>query len=122
MATHAPGCAGTTFTILKPGKGQESLSRGAKATVVATGKLASSDTNFWSSTLTYDAGVGQVIKGWDQGMLGMLPGEEREIIIPGHEAYGKAGMPTWGIGPDETLIFTVMLVHFVPAGGKTSVS
>ena len=35
----------------------------------------------------------EVIKGWDQGLLGMKLGEERQVIIPGHEGYGKDGRP-----------------------------
>ena len=41
-------------------------------------------------------------------------GEEREITIPGHEAYGGSGMPAWGIGSDETLKFTVEIVNLIP--------
>ena len=41
-------------------------------------------------------------------------GEEREITIPGHEAYGGSGMPAWGIGSDETLIFTLEIVNLIP--------
>jgi peptidylprolyl isomerase len=55
----------------------------------------------------YQAGVGQVIKGWDQGLLGMKLGEQRQVIIPGPEAYGPKGFPAWGIGPNATLDFTL---------------
>lgn len=37
---------------------------------------------------TYKAGVGQVITGWDQGLLGMKLGEVRELLIPANEGYG----------------------------------
>ena len=53
------------------------------------------------------AGVGQVIKGWDQGLLGMKLGEERQVVIPGHEGYGAGGFPAWGIPPNGTLDFTL---------------
>ena len=49
----------------------------------------------------------QVIKGWDQGLLGMKLGEERRVTIPGHEGYGAAGFPAWGIPPNGTLDFTL---------------
>ena len=46
---------------------------------------------------TYRAGVGGVIKGWDQGCLGMARGEVRLLIIPAAEGYGDRGFPSWGI-------------------------
>lgn len=49
--------------------------------------------------------MGQLIKGWDQGCIGMTVGEERELTIPGPEGYGASGFPSWGIGPNATLIF-----------------
>ena len=57
------------------------------------------------------AGVGQVIKGWDQGLLGMKLGEERQVVIPGHEGYGPAGFPAWGIPPGGTLDFTLEVLN-----------
>ena len=68
---------------------------------------------FWSTKdpgqnpFTYQAGVGKVIKGWDQGCLGMQVGEVRELIIPAHEGYGANGFPAWGIPPGGTLNFTL---------------
>ena len=48
-----------------------------------------------------------MIKGWDQGLLGMKLGETRQVIIPGHEGYGAQGFPAWGIPPNGTLDFTL---------------
>ena len=42
---------------------------------------------------TYNAGVQQVITGWDQGCLGMAVGEVRKLDIPAVEGYGASGMP-----------------------------
>lgn len=39
---------------------------------------------------------GQVITGWDQGLLGMQIGEQRKLEIPAHEGYGDQGFPAWG--------------------------
>jgi U3 small nucleolar RNA-associated protein 21 len=53
------------------------------------------------------AGVGGVIKGWDQGCLGMKVGEIRDLIIPADEGYGTKGFPAWGIPPGGTLMFEI---------------
>jgi FKBP-type peptidyl-prolyl cis-trans isomerase len=53
-------------------------------------------------------GKGQVIPGWDQGLVGMKAGGVRELIIPAALGYGTNG--TSGIKPNETLIFLVTMV------------
>ncbi len=62
-----------------------------------------------SEPFTFTLGKGQVIKGWDQGVLGMKVGERRELIIPSELAYGKAGQPTT-IPPNAPLVFVVDLL------------
>ncbi|RDI63805.1 FKBP-type peptidyl-prolyl cis-trans isomerase [Nocardia pseudobrasiliensis] len=47
-------------------------------------------------------GAGQVIPGWDQGLLGVQQGGRRLLIIPPDLGYGKGGN---GIKPNETLVF-----------------
>lgn len=59
--------------------------------------------------LDFTVGIGQVIQGWDQGLLGMKPGGRRRLEIPPHLAYGETGAGS-DIGPGETLIFVVDLV------------
>lgn len=59
--------------------------------------------------LRFTVGVGQVIQGWDQGLLGMRVGGRRRLEIPADLAYGARGAGG-AIGPHESLIFVVDLV------------
>ncbi|GAA1348528.1 FKBP-type peptidyl-prolyl cis-trans isomerase [Falsarthrobacter nasiphocae] len=59
--------------------------------------------------LDFTVGVGQVIQGWDQGLLGMKVGGRRKLVIPPHMAYGDRGAGA-AIKPGETLIFVVDLM------------
>ncbi|MEU9420642.1 FKBP-type peptidyl-prolyl cis-trans isomerase [Streptomyces sp. NPDC051000] len=62
------------------------------------------------SALAFQLGVGQVIKGWDQGVQGMKVGGRRKITIPAHLAYGDSGAGGGKIAPGETLIFVCDLM------------
>ena len=58
---------------------------------------------------SFTLGVGQVIKGWDLGVLGMKVGGTRELVIPPALGYGAAGSPPV-IPPNATLHFTIQLL------------
>lgn len=64
--------------------------------------------------IAFKLGSGQVIEGWDQGILGMCIGEKRKLTIPHELGYGEQGIGP--IPPKATLIFYTELVDI---GGKT---
>lgn len=62
----------------------------------------------------FQLGKGMVIKGWDQGLVGIKPGGRRELIIPAKLGYGAQGQPP-SIPPNAALVF---IVDAVKVSGK----
>ena len=82
MGTPVPGCNGTVFNILKQGGGA-AVTMGATVIVHTTGVIKETGMTFWSTKapniqpFVCQAGSGQVIPGWDHGLMGMLLGMRR---------------------------------------------
>merc|ERR1712098_94746 len=61
---------------------------------------------------TFTIGVGQVIPGWDQGLLNVCAGEERHLVVPSPLAYGDRGAGD-AIPPGAILLFDVVIVDVI---------
>jgi len=110
--------SGLKIEILREGKG-EKVKSGDSVSVNYIGRLedgAEFDSSFDRGVpFNFKIGAGQVIKGWDIGVLGMKIGEKRKLIIPPDLAYGTRGIPG-AIPPNATLIFEVELLKIDRSG------
>lgn len=69
---------------------------------------------------SFTLGAGQVIRGWDLGVVGMKVGGTRELTIPPELAYGANGVPQANIPPNATLHFTVELLSVTSPSSTAS--
>lgn len=96
VGTGAVAAAGDSVTVQYVGS-------------LTDGKVFDASANHGSTGFTFILGVGQVIKGWDQGVAGMKEGGKRKLVIPADLAYGDRGAGDV-IPPGATLVFEVELL------------
>lgn len=100
-------------TVKKPGDCSEKAKTGDKVDVHYTGRFL--DGRSFDSSLKrgkpfqFTLGLGQVIRGWDEGIKGMCMGEQRFLVIPSDLAYGEKGVGNV-IPPNSVLTFDVELL------------
>ncbi|KAJ1428413.1 hypothetical protein B484DRAFT_329511 [Ochromonadaceae sp. CCMP2298] len=105
---------GFTKEVIKAGSDLKPT-KGKAVTVHCTGYGKNNDLSqkFWSTKdpgqepFTFTIGMGQVIKGWDEGVMSMTLGEVAKITCTPDYAYGAGGFSSWGIMPNATLIFEI---------------
>jgi peptidyl-prolyl cis-trans isomerase A (cyclophilin A) len=111
-AGYEETASGLRYKILEKGKGKQAT-KSAGVSVHYKGQLLDG-TVFDSSykrkqPIDFNVGVGQVIKGWDEGIQLLQVGDKARFVIPSDLAYGSAGAGGV-IPPDAILIFDVELV------------
>jgi peptidylprolyl isomerase len=104
--------SGLKYADVKVGNGASPV-KGKQVKVHYTGTLENGK-KFDSSVdrnepFTFVIGVGQVIPGWDEGVMGMKVGGKRKLIIPSKLGYGARGAGG-DIPPNATLLFDVELL------------
>lgn len=86
--------------------------KGSRVGMRYIGKLVDGkvfDSNKSGKPFSFKLGAGEVIKGWDIGIVGMTVGGERRLTIPAHLAYGSKSQP--GIPGNSTLVFDVKMLE-----------
>lgn len=105
--------SGLFFKIHEKGNDKK-IERGAKISVHYEGKFIDGkvfDSSFLrNEPLRFTAGIGQVIEGWDEGLLLLTEGSKASFVIPSHLAYGERGAGGV-IPPNATLVFEVEIQH-----------
>jgi len=103
---------GLKIEILKEGEGRQ-ITSGETAVVNYSGRLITGqefDSSYKRGTpFSFVLGKGEVIRGWDMGILGMRVGEKRRLTISPELGYGNRDLGV--IPPNSTLVFEVELLE-----------
>ncbi|KAL7556227.1 hypothetical protein ACA910_017381 [Epithemia clementina (nom. ined.)] len=101
------------MTTIKAGDDTEDAAKTGDTVIVKyRGTLDDGSVFDSASSFEFVLGAGEVIKGWDQGVAGMMIGEERSLVVPPKLGYGKKGASP-EIPPNATLHFTVTLKKII---------
>ena len=107
LAMGLPNIEGLQVEVLQEGKGNRKSQRGDHISAHYVGTLTNGkefDASYKrGEPLSFTVGQGQVIKGWDEGLLDMAIGEKRKLTIAPHLAYGDSGVGGGLIPPKSTL-------------------
>jgi FKBP-type peptidyl-prolyl cis-trans isomerase len=107
-----------TVTELEPGTG-EPAAEGDTVFVNYTGVLSEDGTrfatNFEGEPYPVTIGAGDVIPGWDEGLVGATAGSQLQIDVPADAGYGDVGVPSESIPEGAALSFLIDVVAIVPA-------
>ena len=97
-------------TILKAApEGSRACEAGDTVDMKYVGTLQDGGAQFdRAAHFSFTLGIGEVIKGWDEGVKGMREGERARLVVPPKLGYGKRGSPP-EIPGDATLVFDVTL-------------
>ena len=110
--------SGLQYLVLEEGEGDKKPSANDRVSVHYKGTLIDGTVFDESKGKPATFGVGQVIKGWTEGLQLMDEGDKFRLWIPGDLAYGKSPRPGGKIGSMDTLIFDVELVSITPAPAR----
>ena len=101
-----------TITVLKAGAGDQIVGRGALVTVhyqlMVDGSIVDSSLAR-DIPFEFTMGAGQVIPGWEEGVMGARIGEKRSLIVPPSKGYGSR--ETGPIPPNSTLFFEIEVLE-----------
>lgn len=104
--------SGLRYEDIQCGEGT-AAARGDSVTVHYTGTLEDGeefDSSRGGEPFQFNLGGGDVIEGWEEGVVGMREGGTRKLTIPPELGYGESGYPPI-IPPDSTLIFEIELLE-----------
>jgi len=106
--------SGLFYNITKEGTGLSPI-KGSKVTVRYKGSLIDGsvfDSSYQrNEPIEFSVGIGQVIQGWDEGIMLLKKGASARFVIPSDLGYGAQGAGA-NIPPNSTLIFDVELIDF----------
>ncbi|KAA5538457.1 peptidylprolyl isomerase [Paenimyroides baculatum] len=104
--------SGLRYQYIQKGSGKQAT-KGSKVAVHYKGQLTNGqvfdDSYKRKQPIEFNVGVGQVIEGWDEGIMLLNVGDKARFVIPSHLGYGSRGAGG-AIPPNATLIFDVELV------------